>query len=165
MRGMSSASAPVGATARQPSARDHERRLVRKGGFEPPRSCERQPLKLVRLPVPPLSRGGWAPVSGPDRTHIVTCWTHGFPLGHTASRSGNLTGILALSGPVGRRVRISAGRDSTTSQARTIRPARRFSAPRCGSASVFSSQPRRAAWRSPPRGRCRGDATTTCFHC
>src|SRR5262245_27744807 len=28
--------------------------LVRKGGFEPPRSCERQPLKLVRLPVPPL---------------------------------------------------------------------------------------------------------------
>jgi hypothetical protein len=32
--------------------------LVRKGGFEPPRSCERQPLKLVRLPVPPLSRGG-----------------------------------------------------------------------------------------------------------
>ena len=30
--------------------------VVRKGGFEPPRSCERQPLKLVRLPVPPLSR-------------------------------------------------------------------------------------------------------------
>jgi hypothetical protein len=26
-----------------------ERRLVRKGGFEPPRSCERQPLKPVRL--------------------------------------------------------------------------------------------------------------------
>src|SRR5437867_7739075 len=24
--------------------------LVRKGGFEPPRSCDRQPLKLVRLP-------------------------------------------------------------------------------------------------------------------
>ena len=32
--------------------------LVRKGGFEPPRSCERQPLKLVRLPVPPLPLGG-----------------------------------------------------------------------------------------------------------
>ncbi len=31
---------------------------MRKGGFEPPRSCERQPLKLVRLPVPPLPRGG-----------------------------------------------------------------------------------------------------------
>jgi hypothetical protein len=30
------------------------RRLVRKGGFEPPRYCYRQPLKLVRLPVPPL---------------------------------------------------------------------------------------------------------------
>jgi hypothetical protein len=27
-----------------------ERRLVRKRGFEPPRSCDRQPLKLVRLP-------------------------------------------------------------------------------------------------------------------
>jgi hypothetical protein len=35
--------------------------LVRKGGFEPPRCCHRQPLKLVRLPVPPLSRfGGWS---------------------------------------------------------------------------------------------------------
>jgi hypothetical protein len=34
---------------------NHERRLVRKGGFEPPRYCYRQPLKLVRLPVPPLS--------------------------------------------------------------------------------------------------------------
>jgi hypothetical protein len=32
-------------------------RMVRKGGFEPPRSCERQPLKLVRLPVPPLPQG------------------------------------------------------------------------------------------------------------
>ena len=31
--------------------------MVRKGGFEPPRSCDRQPLKLVRLPVPPLPRG------------------------------------------------------------------------------------------------------------
>src|SRR5579862_7104390 len=27
--------------------------MVRSSGFEPPRSCERQPLKLVRLPVPP----------------------------------------------------------------------------------------------------------------
>ena len=34
-------------------------KLVRKGGFEPPRYCYRQPLKLVRLPVPPLPRG-WA---------------------------------------------------------------------------------------------------------
>ena len=29
--------------------------MVRKGGLEPPRSCDRQPLKLVRLPIPPLS--------------------------------------------------------------------------------------------------------------
>src|SRR4029453_17522848 len=31
-------------------------RLVRKGGLEPPRYCYRQPLKLVRLPIPPLPR-------------------------------------------------------------------------------------------------------------
>src|SRR4029078_11195469 len=30
--------------------------LVRKRGFEPLRYCYRQPLKLVRLPVPPLPR-------------------------------------------------------------------------------------------------------------
>ena len=34
-----------------------ERRLVRKRGFEPLRYCYRQPLKLVRLPVPPLPLG------------------------------------------------------------------------------------------------------------
>jgi hypothetical protein len=27
--------------------------LVRSSGFEPPRYCYRQPLKLVRLPIPP----------------------------------------------------------------------------------------------------------------
>ena len=32
--------------------------MVRKRGFEPRRYCYRQPLKLVRLPVPPLPRGG-----------------------------------------------------------------------------------------------------------
>ena len=32
--------------------------MVRKGGLEPPRSCERQPLKLVRLPIPPLPQKG-----------------------------------------------------------------------------------------------------------
>ena len=31
-------------------------RMVRKGGLEPPRYCYRQPLKLVRLPIPPLPR-------------------------------------------------------------------------------------------------------------
>src|SRR4051794_2008949 len=33
-----------------------ERRLVRKKGLEPSRPCGRQPLKLVRLPIPPLPR-------------------------------------------------------------------------------------------------------------
>src|SRR5207253_7423230 len=28
------------------------------GGLEPPRYCYRQPLKLVRLPIPPLPRAG-----------------------------------------------------------------------------------------------------------
>ena len=32
-------------------------KVVRKGGLEPPRYCYRQPLKLVRLPIPPLPRG------------------------------------------------------------------------------------------------------------
>src|ERR1700758_5586950 len=32
--------------------------LVRSSGFEPPRYCYRQPLKLVRLPVPPLPHVG-----------------------------------------------------------------------------------------------------------
>jgi hypothetical protein len=31
---------------------------VRKGGLEPPRYCYRQPLKLVRLPIPPLPQAG-----------------------------------------------------------------------------------------------------------
>ena len=54
--------------------------LVRKGGLEPPRYCYRQPLKLVRLPIPPLPQvvsGVWgpdslrglaSPVEGPDAT-------------------------------------------------------------------------------------------------
>ena len=31
---------------------------MRKGGLEPPRTCVRQPLKLVRLPIPPLPHKG-----------------------------------------------------------------------------------------------------------
>ena len=31
--------------------------MVRKKGLEPSRPCGRQPLKLVRLPIPPLPRG------------------------------------------------------------------------------------------------------------
>ena len=30
------------------------KKLVRQRGLEPPRYCYRQPLKLVRLPIPPL---------------------------------------------------------------------------------------------------------------
>jgi hypothetical protein len=37
--------------ARNSNAR--ARILVRSSGFEPPRYCYRQPLKLVRLPIPP----------------------------------------------------------------------------------------------------------------
>ena len=40
-----------------PKASGKESRMVRKRGFEPLRYCYRQPLKLVRLPVPPLPRG------------------------------------------------------------------------------------------------------------
>ena len=31
-------------------------KMVRKKGLEPSRYCYRQPLKLVRLPIPPLPR-------------------------------------------------------------------------------------------------------------
>ena len=49
----------IGQLIRERSAEDWRKTgpfmtVVRKGGFEPPRSCDRQPLKLVRLPVPPL---------------------------------------------------------------------------------------------------------------
>ncbi len=30
---------------------------VSEGGLEPPRPCGHQPLKLARLPIPPLRRG------------------------------------------------------------------------------------------------------------
>src|SRR5215510_3162127 len=39
-----------------PCAYSGERSLVRKKGLEPSRYCYRQPLKLVRLPIPPLPR-------------------------------------------------------------------------------------------------------------
>src|SRR6186713_1412291 len=41
-----------------PKAERQVSRMVRKERFELSRYCYRQPLKLVRLPVPPLSRGG-----------------------------------------------------------------------------------------------------------
>ena len=46
--------------------------MVRKGGFEPPRSCERQPLKLVRLPVPPLPHVTKAVLS--FQLQVVSAW-------------------------------------------------------------------------------------------
>src|SRR5688572_10587148 len=40
-----------------PQASREASRMVRKKGLEPSRPCGRQPLKLVRLPIPPLPRG------------------------------------------------------------------------------------------------------------
>ena len=40
-------------------------KVVRKGGLEPPRYCYRQPLKLVRLPIPPLPRNEGAGLNPP----------------------------------------------------------------------------------------------------
>ena len=49
------------ARARQGSSKSdleiYRPKLVSKGGLEPPRPFERQPLKLVRLPISPLRRG------------------------------------------------------------------------------------------------------------
>ena len=52
---------------------------LRKGGLEPPRYCYRQPLKLVRLPIPPLPQvvsGVW----GPDSLRSLTVRSRGRPL-------------------------------------------------------------------------------------
>jgi hypothetical protein len=44
-------------------------KMVRSSGFEPPRYCYRQPLKLVRLPVPPRPhRGENFIVAAPEKT-------------------------------------------------------------------------------------------------
>ena len=42
-------------------------KVVRKGGLEPPRYCYRQPLKLVRLPIPPLPRVRELKIVSPPR--------------------------------------------------------------------------------------------------
>ena len=44
-------------------------KMVRSSGFEPPRYCYRQPLKLVRLPVPP--RPHRARCTNPNRQRIL----------------------------------------------------------------------------------------------
>jgi hypothetical protein len=43
-------------TGKEQAGNDSEitKKLVRQRGLEPPRYCYRQPLKLVRLPIPPL---------------------------------------------------------------------------------------------------------------
>ena len=49
--------APVGTgVAGIPNLRESAQFRVSKGGLEPPRPYERQPLKLVRLPISPLRR-------------------------------------------------------------------------------------------------------------
>src|SRR6516164_10850576 len=63
--------------------------LVRSSGFEPPRYCYRQPLKLVRLPVPPRPhRGRGLIVAAPLKTG-KTVLEHGscaptFQIAHAA---------------------------------------------------------------------------------
>ena len=49
------------------SARREDERLVRKGGLEPPRSCDHKVLNLARLPIPPLSHGGGVVYGAPPR--------------------------------------------------------------------------------------------------
>ena len=60
-------------------------KLVRRGGFEPPRGCPRQPLKLVRLPVPPPPHfEGLGPIipkaSGEQRNPSLCGWGRPMPL-------------------------------------------------------------------------------------
>ena len=46
---------------------------MRKGGLEPPRSCDRQPLKLVRLPIPPLPQADDARERNPAPDRSYCC--------------------------------------------------------------------------------------------
>ena len=48
---------------------------MRKGGLEPPRPCGRQPLKLVRLPIPPLPREEPETRNSERSAFEVTCRT------------------------------------------------------------------------------------------
>ena len=43
-------------------------RMVRRRGFEPPRGCPHQPLKLARLPIPPPPRGSSVRCEGREHT-------------------------------------------------------------------------------------------------
>ena len=64
---------------RSTTCAEHAQPVVSEGGLEPPRPCGHQPLKLARLPIPPLRRGASgrpgaddrlpAPVGGGHRPH------------------------------------------------------------------------------------------------
>src|SRR5262249_21498962 len=69
--------------------------VVRQRGFEPPRGCPRQPLKLVRLPVPPL------PQSGGRRGAYRT--VPGAPRSRSGGRGGLLRGRRRRARALGRR--------------------------------------------------------------
>ena len=53
-------------------------RFVSEGGLEPPRPCGHQPLKLARLPIPPLRRGPPGLPEGEVKVH-VTARIHPLP--------------------------------------------------------------------------------------
>ena len=50
-------SSGVRASAKGGNSGERSRLVVSEGGLEPPRPCGHQPLKLARLPIPPLRRG------------------------------------------------------------------------------------------------------------
>src|SRR6187431_2972807 len=73
---------------------DNPIRLVRKGGLEPPRYCYRQPLKLVRLPIPPLPRGGptglpSTVVQAREDPQLRTCYFAGAGAGAPGADAGS----------------------------------------------------------------------------
>jgi hypothetical protein len=61
--------------------------VVRKGGLEPPRYCYRQPLKLVRLPIPPLPLIGR---SNSNREPRTKTWNR---------EPGTWNGVIAAASP------------------------------------------------------------------
>jgi hypothetical protein len=78
--------------------------LVRKGGFEPPRYCYRQPLKLVRLPVPPLPRMRAKEI---QNFKLLTSDFYLFPVGPDGA--GVAGGVAGVVDPLGAVVPDAAG--------------------------------------------------------
>ena len=80
--------------------------MVRKRGLEPPRPCGRQPLKLVRLPIPPLPRGvdRTFRIAGrrPDVPTVALNWELAFwELGADGDSSYRIVNITAAPPTVG----------------------------------------------------------------